>query len=36
MTKNTMDTDSIERGQDILTVIGEELNETEIKKMLNE
>ena len=36
MTKNTMETDSIERGQNILIVIGEELNEIEIKKMLNE
>ena len=36
MTKNNIELDSIEKGQNVLIVIGEELNENEIKKVLNE
>ncbi len=35
MTKNNIELDSIEKGQNVLIVIGEELNENEIKKVLN-
>ena len=36
MTKNNIELDRIERGQNILIAIGEELNENEIIKMLTE
>ncbi|MGP1613261.1 MAG: GTP-binding protein [Catonella sp.] len=36
MTKNTMEINSIEKGQNILIIIGEELNEDEIKNEISE
>ena len=35
ITKKNIETDKIDRGQDVLIVIGEELNETNIREKLN-